>query len=157
MAKFGELSSAAEVWTTAMKTATETVTESTTFQDDDHLTFAVAATTNYAFRMRIFYGTAAAADFKYQLTGPNAPTLVRYQRHVILPGATIFTLIGVTNAFIDPHILANAGTTGGYVYIDGILHNGANAGNVTLQWAQNTSDASNTDVYSGSYLEWMKI
>lgn len=53
-------------WTTVVKQADETVTNSTTMQDDDALTFALAANTTYLFRAVIFFNTPAAADYKYR-------------------------------------------------------------------------------------------
>jgi hypothetical protein len=53
--------------------------------------------------------------------------------------------------------LTGTGTTGGFVQFMSILHNGANAGYFRLQWAQNTSDAGNTTVLSGSYIDYVTI
>jgi hypothetical protein len=37
------------------------------------------------------------------------------------------------------------------------VENGANAGNLELQWAQNTTDASAATVLAGSTIEWLKF
>jgi hypothetical protein len=63
----------------------------------------------------------------------------------------------VKTAFSQSTSIAGAGTTGGFVEINGIIHNGVNGGVVRFQWAQDTLDASNTTVLSGSYLEWMQF
>jgi len=50
--------------------------------------------------------------------------------------------------------LTGAGTIGGYVEMDLIVNTPA-TGTFAFQWAQQTSDASDTTVLAGSYLEYM--
>ena len=143
-------------WTTVLKSADETITSDNTLDDDAILKFAMAANTKYTFRARIFFDTTAAADFKYRHAGPASPTLVRVHRREVIAGGTADTTSTVDVAYSAADIsLAGAGTTGGYIELDGTIHNGANAGDFTFQWAQNMSDASNTTVRAGSYVEWI--
>lgn len=37
------------------------------------------------------------------------------------------------------------------------INNSTNAGDVSIEWAQNTSDAGNTTFFSGSYVEYFRI
>jgi hypothetical protein len=59
---------------------------------------------------------------------------------------TLLNAIGGTQA-----VATNAGTTG--VYLIGIFFDGGTAGNIVLQWAQNTSDAGNLKLLKGSTLQ----
>lgn len=144
------------LWSTVRKTADETISSDAVLGDDAVLKFAMLANTKYTFRARIFFDTSAAADFKYRHSGPAAPTLVRIHRRELNSGGTADLASTVDTAYssADIAITSVLGTDGGYIELDGIIHNGANAGDFVFQWAQNTSDASNTTVRAGSYIEW---
>jgi hypothetical protein len=49
------------------------------------------------------------------------------------------------------------GTTGGYVEFDGVVIADASNRTFTLQWAQVTSNAGNTTVKAGSYVEHLLV
>ena len=138
-------------WTIVFKTADESL-QNNTFQDDDHLSFAVAANTKYAWRAHIHYDTPAAADIKVQWTGPASPTLVRIFLAGMAPDGVNWLGTTIASAFSTASSLLGAANTAGYIEFSGILQNGANAGTVHFQWAQNTTTASNTTVYAGSHL-----
>jgi hypothetical protein len=144
------------VFRCVIKPSVTTRTATTVLADDPHLTFPVAANASYVFEYRIFFDTTAAGDFKLALTGPASPTGIRFYRSCVAPGATAFSSIGVSTALGSGLALTGTGTTGGYCEGRGILLNGANAGNVTVQWAQNTSDAGSTSVLTGSTLHWAR-
>lgn len=136
------------------KTTDETKTSDNTTADDTVLKFSVAANTKYRFVLQVFYYSGATPDFKYQFTGPASPTVIGYRRETTAHGAST-----VTNSLLSAYISTDAsitvGTSGiGQIRLWGILHNGANAGTVAFAWAQNTSDASNTTVYAGSFIEY---
>lgn len=141
-------------WTSVFKTADESKTSNSTFTDDPFMTFSVAANTKYSFRGKLFFNTASSSPgFKAQLTGPASPTKVRVKRTGIVAGGTALSAIQVDSAFSTSIALA-AGTGDGYLEFDGFLQNGANAGSVTIQWAQNFSNANATVLYAGSYIEY---
>lgn len=138
------------------KRLNETTNTDTTFNDDAELKFAVEANEKYWFRFVVFYDTPTAADFKWQLAGPSSPTLILYDGFALPPGATSLTITRDT-AFGSAHSLTETSGTKGRLVVEGILHNGSNEGTVAFQWAQNTSNGSNTTVYAGSYVEWGKV
>jgi hypothetical protein len=143
---------------TTVKTANEAKTGTTTLGADDTLKFAVEANRKYRFRAVVFFDTTAAGDFKYRVTGPADPTLVRLLRYCVIPGATALSDIAVDVAFSSSDISeAGSGTTGGCIVIEGIVHNGANAGTVAIEWAPNASDAGNTTVLAGSSISYELI
>lgn len=137
-----------------MKTSDEARANNAVLTADSTLTFAMAASTKYSIRCEIFYDTAATPDFQWSTSGPTSPTLVRTQRHAIQAGATAFSIVGVDTAATGAQAMTGTGTTGGYVQLTTTWENGANAGTWAFNWAQNTSNASNTTVLAGSYCDY---
>jgi len=148
------------VWTTIDKVNDTTRTASTTLTADPDLQFSMAANTKYAIRIEVWYDTTAAGDFKYGFNGPAIGAgVIRMSRYAIIAGATAFTVSAVATAY-DPTTgisLAGTGTNGGYIALHGLIQNGATAGTFDFRWSQNTSDAGNTIVRGGSYLEYAVV
>jgi hypothetical protein len=152
-------------WIQVIKATDESRSANDTLTDDATLKFTVAANTKYRFRFRVFYTTDTDADFKLQAAGPAAPTMITYTLIAFAPGSgigggSIAGAIALTQgtAFGVPLALTETGgSVDGAIHVDGILHNGANAGTVVFQWAQNTSDAGGTIVRAGSYLEYSTV
>ena len=143
-------------WILASKNADETITASTTLQNDDDLRFTPAASTTYAFRIRAQYDTDAAADFKFGIDGPTSPTRFRASYRVTKPDGAIVD--GNLTAYETSGISITSGSgNGGFVEINGILTNGSNTQALRFQWAQNTSDPGNTTVRAGSELEYREV
>jgi hypothetical protein len=145
------------LWQKAVKSSDESVISSTTLQNDDDLKFAMLANTNYRFRCFLLFDTGATGDFKYRHTGPASPTRVRIKRSHVVGAGTAYAGIALDQAYsaADIAIAGAAGT--GWVELEGMIQNGANAGNFQIQWAQNASEAVNTTVLQGSYIEWRVI
>jgi hypothetical protein len=141
------------VWSTVVKTADETIQSDTTLTVDTHLKFAMLANTKYAIRARILLITGSTGDFKWRHAGPASPTRVRVKRASIGGTGTAYAGIEVDVAYsaADIVVAGSAGTA--WVEFDAVISNGANAGNFEFQWAQNASEAVDTTVLAGSYLE----
>lgn len=137
------------------KQVAETVNNSTVLQDDDELFFAVAANTDYEFEFTLFTSTNPAADFKLQLTGPAAPTFILTIASYYHPNGN--TAAEVATAFSTVAIFTSDTGNDGMIKITGTLYNGANAGTVQLQWAQNTAFVGNTQVRKGSTIRYSVI
>lgn len=127
-----------------VKTARETVTNSTTLQNDDHLTFPVEANTTYAVSGMLIVSCAASAGFKWALSVPSGTT----GKLTISSGSPNLQIINVdittgntTNNAVNPNTVDQCGKLGGYITTS------STAGTVVLQWSQGTSN--NT----GSYIE----
>ncbi len=137
--------------TTIIKTGDENCSNNT-FQDDDHLSFSVEANQSYEWTMDLMVITTNTADFKYQLTGPAASNQIYYYAQANNSNIE-YTLMStafstsLTNTFAHPDL---------NIKIRGFLNNGANAGTVMLQWAQNTTSGTTT-IKQGSALSWRKI
>lgn len=148
-------------WTTVTKTADETITSDSTLSDDATLKFSVSANTKYRFRFNVFFKTGATADFKYALTGPASPTILAVRMSVCAAFGSVVNYRPMGQYSDTAQSLlgspASAVNEGGFVILEGVLHNGANAGTVAFQWAQDTSDAGSTSVLAGSTLEWKQV
>lgn len=129
-----------------VKQVNESVISTIGLQDDNELTFPIGANEEWTYRFVIQANSNAAADLRFAVTAPG--------------GAVCQT------AFSDPEGASSVGQYGcgvtsasvpGNTAVDlyevtGRVQNGVTPGNVTLQWAQFTSSASNTIVYAGSYV-----
>ncbi len=142
---------------TVYKTADESVTSSTTQQDDDHLTVGVAANATYIVEAALRVEGATAGDFK---AGLSAPTGATGWSALIGPGigATTFSDHNVDNQSSSLALAGFAGMLGAgnevLVILKGYVAVGGTAGNVALSWAQRVSDATATKVLTGS---WMRV
>lgn len=150
------------IWTNAVrKSADESVTSSDTLQNDDVLLFAIAANETWVFRFVVFNTSASGTpDIKVAVTVPAAAA-VSYG----VIGATVGTASSpVTSMTMEYTATGGTGLAAGiaaselYVLVlEGSVANGANAGNVTLQWAQNTSNGTATTVKVGSTVIGIRI
>jgi hypothetical protein len=134
--------------TIVRKTADETVNNSTTLQNDDHLLLAIAANEVWLVEAILYYISAGATpDLKVAWALPT--------------GATGFYLgwgLGYNDAV---YIVSQSSTyslifgtewTARIAIVKLLVINGATAGNIQLQWAQNTATAENTKMLTNSCL-----
>jgi hypothetical protein len=146
----------AGIWTRLSKENDETRNSTTTLAADSDLQFLMEANTVYAGRMVVFFDTGAAPDFKFEFSGPSSPTAVRINGEHIAPGDAAFTEFN-DEAYNVTGTPIGSGTVGGCVKADFLVQNASNAGTFSFDWAQNTSDAGDTTVLAGSYLEYFVI
>lgn len=148
-------------WVTLTKTVDEARINTAALANDAALQFAMLANSKYRFRALIYFDTTAAADFKYAIAGPTSPALVRIRREHMIPGAaagTDNTTVGLDVAYTASTAVVGTGTTGGFVAMTGIIHNGANAGLFAFQFAQNTAtNDTGAIVRAGSHLGYAKV
>jgi hypothetical protein len=131
------------------------VNASTTLVDIPQLDLNVDANERVLLRYTIFYKTVAAADIKYQIDIPASPTQFRQFTEGFAPDDTAFDL-ALASAEGEVSILG-ASNTEGFLRVTALLENGANAGTVSFQFAQAASNASDTTVYAGSFLEYRRF
>lgn len=137
-------------------TANQTVTNSATLVTVPELTVAVGKYERIAFNYQVFYTTTATGDLKYRLDVPASPTSLRILLEEQAPAAAA-TVTTILTSEADDTILAASGTEG-YINIKGVLVNGANAGEVIFQFAQNTQTGSESAVIlTGSYVEYRRF
>ncbi|MGH9247940.1 MAG: hypothetical protein ACRD0W_00245 [Acidimicrobiales bacterium] len=131
------------------KTVDESVASSTVLQDDNHITFAVAANTSYILDALLVMRAPIAADIKMAWICPASAILDCFA----------FSQFDGTNR----HMIENA--THGFpaeptahpITVHGHLRIAGTAGTFKLQWAQNTSDAGNTTINEDSYAELRRV
>jgi hypothetical protein len=127
------------------KSANESVTSSTTLQNDDHLVYTMTANHTWAFKLVVLGQSAASSALKSNFTIPasasfsylgfSGPNIVTERRN----GGSDF----VSAALADPALP---------IIYDGIVTCGATPGNFQYQWAQNASSATALIVATNSYL-----
>lgn len=152
---------------TKYKAATESVTSSTTLQDDDVFVFPVVANSAYALEGYLcFDGAQAAASptsvggLKSAFTGPAGASMFWTN----FGGATEFAgdlatynmvaqgLTGTRN--VGTQVTATATMT---MQPKGVLVVGGTAGNLQFRWAQAASNATATRILGGSWMRLSKI
>jgi hypothetical protein len=131
------------------KSADESVNNSVAMQDDNELKWPLSANLTYTFLLFIAYDSSTVADIKIQFTLPAGATMAWH-------GTGLDTALAYKNvanigaATASAYGGAGAGL-GRLITVSGSVIMAATAGNLTLQWAQNTAEASNTSVRAGSY------
>lgn len=137
-----------------LKTADETVNASTTLQNDDALVFTAGATNSYLILAHLYYSSAAAADIKFAFTVP-AGAVIRLSHDAGRDAAGSAnipdTVVTSSGTACGSHTGQGVGTTR-YVLLTCYVRTTGTGGSMQLQWAQNTSDATNTVVHLGSSL-----
>lgn len=145
--------------TIVRKTADETVNNSNTLQSDNHLLLALGANEVWQIDIFLLITGAVAAAFKSGFSYPVNCSI--FWGCVGAGGVAVTTTWGHTPAGQQPNLLEEAESLGYGVRADArtvgyrlslIVINGANAGNVNLQWAQNTADVSDTKLLENSCL-----
>ena len=106
----------------------------------------------FAWRGHVFYDATTTADIKFAFTIPAAATM-RWGMTALGPGGTnpIYTSITGSGTAISIGALGIGSVL--YAVFSGEVTMGATPGNLQLQGAQNTSDASVTTVFARSFME----
>lgn len=131
-----------------VKEADETISTNAVLQNDDALLFAIAANAVYQFEGVLFIESGVTPDFQFTFVGP-AGAVGSFAADVFTTSIAYFANVELATAIA----VASAGTRQTIRFWGGIKNAGT-AGNVTLQWAQGTSDAGNTTVHAGSYIKY---
>ncbi len=126
---------------TIIKTLEEVIQSTTTYQNDDELHIYMAANEVLCFMFHIIWNTGATPDIKLKFTGPTGATMFWQKRN------TEPDFNDESDVIVESGPGANRLRA-----VVGIIYNGSTAGEFRLQWAQNTSDASDTKVLAGSAL-----
>lgn len=131
---------------TVIKPTNDTVNNSSTLQNDDHLKFSIAANENWTFRYVIKASSGSTPNLKFAVTAPSGASC---SVDVIdAEGAVTASNLGCG---VSSGTIVGNGTTDTYEII-GSITNSSTAGDVTLQWSQDTANNSDTIIYSGSYV-----
>lgn len=139
----------------AYKSADETVNNSSTLQNDNHLVISVVANAAYTVDLYAIYNSNSTANLKVDYTMPAGAAL---SQMVFISGGTLSAIqhgvslgtVGAVNGIAG--ISADTG-----LQMHGVLTTGGTSGNLTFRWAQNVANASNTIMRTGSYLRAQRI
>jgi hypothetical protein len=142
---------------TVVKSLDETVNNSATLQNDDALVIAVNSTAKYEVTGLVAYNSGTTPDIKFAFTAPASATFL-WCCDALDTGASGVTGTVSRQKLAITDSLGVGGTGNDLIAkISGILVVAGTAGNLQLQWAQNTANASNTIVRAGSYLTARQI
>lgn len=147
-------------WQFVRKTADESVTSSATLQNDDHLLLAIGANQTWIYEWVLFATGNSAGDLAINITKPAGATLLGGLHGPALnsPGAD-GDMTTDARALDDASVDRKIGTTSitQISVIRAIVINGANAGNVTLQWCQVASNGAATTLFTNSYMVGRRV
>lgn len=135
---------------TVRKSADEIVNNSTTFQDDDHLLFPVGAGQTWVGRIIVFHSGDSTADIKFAVTFPASSTILVTAQVQHASTTAIHSLGFVTTSGAPIGSSGNSAGGSSTEILFSVVT--TNAGNVTLQWAQNVLTVADTTVKAGSFL-----
>jgi hypothetical protein len=134
-----------------VKTADETVNGDDTLQNDDELLFAVAVSEVWTFRFILISLSGSTPDIKFAVTIPTNAA-VKYALKGLNAASSFTEQVGRASA-AALNVIGRGVTVGTHeeiVELFGTVTVGDTAGNVQLQWAQNTSNATDTKVLKNS-------
>ena len=139
---------------TKVVTADVEVASSTTLVDVTDLTLRVGKYERINFKYNIFYNTAATPDFKYFIDTPASLTSYRVaQNGCDHAGAALASIITAEGSAIS----ITASGTDGCLQLTGTIENGATAGDIKFQFAQDTSNGTATTVREGSSVQYYRF
>lgn len=139
------------------KTADEIVNNSAAVQNDDHLLLALDATAMYRFEFDLFFDAHASADLKIAITVPAGATLRWWTPGGLNNAGTGWGMSTITASGTTRDFEANGVGTIRALRIIGFVETAGTAGNLQLQWAQNTANASDATVRENSSLVAYKL
>lgn len=137
-------------WTEIVKPETETVQSDTTLSNDSALQFTMLADRVYAIRAFVPMAGTATSGIKIATSGPSASSVVE-RCDISAPGGQLEHFIG--DALGNVRQSAYPGT-GNYAVKYDITLTTTAGGTFAIQWAQSSSEAANTSVLAGAYLEY---
>lgn len=117
------------------------------------LSQAVAANTTWWFRFTIPFTVGATGGIKFQVVTPAAPSIYLLSWKLFqfgTPGTLLDTAVQKSSAAFS-NAAAGAGTD--FMEATFFFKNGVNAGNVQLQFAQNSSVAATLTIEQGGIME----
>jgi hypothetical protein len=140
----------------AYKTTDETVNNSTTLQNDDALLIPLEPSEAWVFNASLRYSSGTTPDIKFAFTVPGSSGIswgpMAGGRWVAAGTFTQTDNVAASGAALD-FMGSGAGT---WLAVAGVV-TADSSGNLQLQWAQNTANASDTKVLAGSRLQAWRV
>lgn len=140
----------------AYKTANTSRTSTTTLAADPHLIVPVDANAMYELTGLIDFEADAAGDMKFQFTLPASATM-NYTWLSWTAVADLFTNNATNNQTTVASIGGGGAGVGRGVILQGNVTTAGTAGNLGINWAQNTSSGTATIWHQYSYLKLLRV
>lgn len=137
----------------AVKVSDQTIQSTTTLQNDNALTLALATNATYILEANIFWDSGTGQDYKFTWAVPSGSSL----EWCYVSAATSGNTAALQAA---GNVVSVTGLTVGSIHgmqHYGLLQVGPTTGSLRYQWAQNTSGAYNTSTRAGSYLALRRV
>lgn len=134
---------------TALKTATETKNSDATLALDSDLQVELEANGRYSVEVLVRYDAATAADLKFDFQVPSGGMVYGFD----LDG-------GITAELANTVATSLAALGVGSIQlckVNGLIINASTAGTFGMRWAQQTSNAGNTSLRIGSWMQVVKV
>jgi hypothetical protein len=137
---------------TAVKTSIQTVNNSETLVDDDHLTLTVEPSSRYIAELYISYVTNSTADLRtvFSVDGSSPNVSITWDN---VDGDNLNTVDRYIGSSL--HVF-NAGTANTLQAL-GSIETDANTSTVKLRWAQGTATVVNTTLTQGCWMKLIRI
>lgn len=138
-----------------VKAVSENLSSNAALQDDDELRLSMVANRLYAVTASFIQNSNSTADFKFSFVETSSGGVDGYFDVVAIPsGGTALTIQSGTFGTVFTGEGASANRA---MLVTGWISVGANSGDVLVQWAQNTSNASTTSMIADSYLTLRRL
>lgn len=142
----------------ARKSATASISSNITLQPDSELFFAVEANAIYVVEAMIQYdGAAGNADLKMLFRTPSGGSFAGSATVISTSGATAFDLAQIAIPGNGSFDMGTLGSGTQSFKVNGMLITAGSAGNLSIEWCQNTSNATATRVLAGSYITGRRV
>jgi hypothetical protein len=135
------------------KSANETVTNSTSIQNDNDFAFTVASGAFYTLEGYLVVDGAVGGDLKMDFTLPAGATMHWTNFGNNTGGVTQYN-IATQAASVARAVSGNGGTASASLQPKGYVNIGGTAGTLQFRWAQNTLSGTASTIYASS---WMKL
>lgn len=145
----------------ATKNSTTSRSSAPGFADDPDLQLPIIASARYRLLLMVVFDSPSAAGFQFTFTGSGSNNLYGMYMNWN-PSGAIGTATydgGFTNDLTSTMVLGGTASSGvtNWLKVDGILKTGPSSGTLTFRWAQQNSNASNTNVRTGSSLSLWQV
>ena len=139
------------------KTADQTVNNSVTRVSDTHLTAAVEASAVYLVETYLIYNSSTVADINIAWAVPSGATIKWVSDGLSSAAANAVSSLDRTALTAGSNRVMGGVAADAVAMPVGVLTVSATAGSLTLQWAQNTQEATDTKMLTGSWIRLTRI
>lgn len=137
-----------------IKAARQTVTSSTTFVLDNHLTATLKANKTYLFEMELFISAPSTGGFKYYMNTTDFTYGKANALNSVLTAMNVGGASNITQNSSNSFIITTNGNT---LRLVGKISVGTIDKVLNLFWAQNTSNATGTYLEENSFMKFTEV